>query len=343
MRTIAMSQESCFSGPGPQLDREELLAELARLATRLGVTETLLLTADDAAVPTLAQDTADVLARTISITSSLDRLEAVETEESSFASDDEPATWIGMRSAVLKSASLSDVCFASGFELNRAARQLSQAVDVDARLGAAETACRKLYRALHAIFEATRETSAAAARGAQLLRKRRATELERSLAVRRLYAEFRHSLRRANDESRESVLTALRYAAGGVALLTASPHYGAIRASDRELLRRLRDRLLEWSHAGKPASAGLQLLDDIWTSADLLRDINRRQELRAHDTELMRSLASDSQLDHAGWLASLERLKGLDDTLDGLAARLRTAPSGNELLVEVLLRLGQLG
>lgn len=339
-----MSQESNLSDSSSSLlDREGLLDELTQLARRLAVLETLLLSADAGAVNELARDVEEVLARTIAITASFDRLDTAEPEELCFAGEEEPATWIGMRSAVPSTPSLSDVCFASGFELSRAARELARPGDVDARLSAAETACRKLYRALHAIFEATRETSTAGALGAQLLRKRKATELERALVVRRLYAEFRHSLRRANDDSRESVLTALRYAAGGVALLTASPHYGAIRASDRALLRRLRDRLLEWSHAGKPASEGLQLLEDIWTSADLLRDINRRQELRAHDAELMRSLAGDSLLDHAGWLTSLERLKGLDETLDGLAARLRSAPNSNELLVEIMLRLAQLG
>lgn len=142
------------------------------------------------------------------------------------------------------------------------------------------------------------------------------------------------------------MLTALRYAAGALATLVASPHYTAIRASDRALLRQQRERLLDFARAGKPTNAGIQLLEDLFTCADLLRDINRRQELRAHDVALMRELVAEAPRERADWLAGLERLAGLDDTLDGLAARLR-ASADLELACDIVgqlsLLLRQLG
>jgi hypothetical protein len=173
------------------------------------------------------------------------------------------------------------------------------------------------------------------------LEQRLDDELQSSLAVRRLYAEFRQNLRRAADESGEGVLTALRYAAGSLAALTASPHYHAVRASDAALLRSQRERLLEWSRAGKPRAAGLQLLEDIWTCASLLRDINRRQELRAHDTKVIGELLRGQSLDRADWLIGLARLAGLDDSLDSLTARFRASPDV-EVLDDILAQLSVL-
>lgn len=111
-----------------------------------------------------------------------------------------------------------------------------------------------------------------------------------------------------------------------------------MRVADAALLRRQHERLLEWSRSGKPRAAGLQLLEDICTSASLLRDINRRQELRAHDTELIGALLASQSLDRADWLASLDRLIGLDDSLDRLTAQLRAAP-GEEIVGEICARL----
>jgi hypothetical protein len=131
---------------------------------------------------------------------------------------------------------------------------------------------------------------------------------------------------------------ALRYAAGALAAISASPHYHSVRIADRALLRRQRERLLEWSRAGRTVSAGLEALEDIAICADLLRDISRRQELRAHDTELIRRLLADSNRELWAWLPELERLRGLDDQLDRLVGQARAAYS-NDLAVEIVLRL----
>ena len=99
--------------------------------------------------------------------------------------------------------------------------------------------------------------------------------------------------------------------------------------------------MLEWSRSGKPRAAGLQLLEDISTSASLLRDINRRQELRTHDTELIRGLLTLQPLERADWLTQLDGLIGLDDALDRFTARLRAAPSA-DVVADIVARLSAL-
>jgi hypothetical protein len=231
------------------------------------------------------------------------------------------------------------VCFACTVELGGARRELDRARDYEARLSAIESARRKLYRAIHAVARVAPGSGPLVMRDS--LEQRLDDELGSSLAVRRLYADFRRNLRRADDDSPEGVLTALRYAAGALAALKASPQYAAVRASDALLLRSQRERLLEWSRAGKPRAAGLQLLEDIWTCAGLLCDINRRQELRAHDTKLIGELLASPPLDRTSWLVGLERLVGLDDGLDQLTLQLRAA-TDTQLVVEISRRLALL-
>ncbi|HEY3493668.1 MAG TPA: hypothetical protein VGK73_03235, partial [Polyangiaceae bacterium] len=131
------------------------------------------------------------------------------------------------------------------------------------------------------------------------------------------------SLRSPADESREGVLAALRYAAGALAALVSEPAYAHVRASDRAPLRRLRERLLVWARHDGSASVGLELLEDVTTTADLLRGINRRQELRAHDLAALRELSQGPREAPSAWLSQLDGLFGLDDALDDLIERLK--------------------
>ncbi len=238
-------------------------------------------------------------------------------------------------------APIQDVCFMAAFELTRAIAALDAARDVEALAIANETALRKVERVLAALGQAGAVGSDRAAGELGLDRRPDGSELQSGLCVRKLYARFRQSLRRPEDGSRDAVLTALRYAAGALAALAASPHYGLLRVSDRTLLRRQRDRLLDWAHAGKPTEAGVRLLEDIFTWADLLRDINRRQELRGHDRELICTLVSDVRRGRADWLDELDRLAGLDDQLDALTARLRRA-ANLDAVTDIVIRLSWL-
>ena len=333
---LQMSTQSA-KVPSPASSQTDLLGDLAELALRLDELPAGPL--DETAAARLTLDLTRRVQQALATVTALEQLDSAE--QSAPVSDDdwEPETWVGMRTKAAAPARLGDVCFACGFELNIALRALEAARDYEARLLAVESARRKLYRALHAVLRVAPDSG----RARESLEHRLEEELESSLAVRRLYAELRHDLRRTEDDSNEAVLTALRYAAGALATLTASPHYRAVRVSDRAMLRRQHLRLLEWSRSGKPRTAGLQLLEDISTSATLLRDINRRQELRAHDAELLRALLTRQPLARAEWLVHLDRLIGLDDALDRLVAQLRTSPSAyTEIVAELVTRLSAL-
>jgi hypothetical protein len=305
--------------------------QVSELAAAHGCTE------GDAA-KAVSADVMALLGSTLSTLSELERAVASPVPDDFSAGEQE--TWVGLRPQQAEPSRIEDVCFVAGFELKRALRAVADAGDAEASAVASETALRKLQRVLCAVLESA-EQSGFSTLDTAPLRRRLGAELASALAVRQLYARFRRTLRRPEDDSRDAVLTALRYAAGGLAVIAASPHYHAVRLSDRALLRQLRDRLLDWAHAGKPTEAGVQLLDDIFTCADLLRDINRRQELSAHDTDLIRELVGDTERGREAWLAKLERLTGLDDELDALTVELRGAPDLGPV-IEIIVRLSVL-
>ncbi len=319
--------------------QSELLRVLGELALRSGVLEPV--NPDDPeAVLSMTLELTEILESSIDALVRLERLpeHGGEVDDEYAFPELEESTWVGVRPAASSAPRLADICFAATLELNRALRQLIQARKPLERLAAAETARRKLHRALLATFEHGGQLSGSERVALAYLNRRFGVELDSAIALRRLFASFRRSLRRPENDGGEAVLMALRYAAGALATLTTSASHGTLRVADRILLGEQRERLLAWSRAGRPIHAGLQLLEDIFTCADLLRDINRRQELRSHDSELIRELLHPAAQASPDWLIRVDRLAGLDDALDGLLARAKTAPE-QDLMMDLILRL----
>jgi hypothetical protein len=236
---------------------------------------------------------------------------------------------------------LGDLCFAGVLDLSQAVRRLEQARSFEELLTAAEAALRKLRRCVQAVLAAVQEAGLFAVFDGLPLRPE-PEDLTSTLAVRRLYAEFRRSLRQPEGATAAEVFVALRYAAGALAVLTASPHYYHARVSDRSLLRALHRRVLAWARTDRSTEAGLQLLNDTRTCADLLRGINCRQEIRAHDRALIEQLsAGPTGGDGEEWSQRLDLLFGLDDRLDALIDAAR-AGTTSELTQDVLALLAQL-
>ncbi|RYZ04871.1 MAG: hypothetical protein EOO73_22105 [Myxococcales bacterium] len=320
----------------------ELFAALGKVTGRLTALDSQRIeAADEATVAALTTEVAELLADVLATLEDLEKSATADEVDDDFA-DEEPQTWVGFRPPVeVQPSRIEDVCFVASFELGRALRTLQGAAGLEARSIAAESAIRKLHRVLYAVMAGAERLRGASLQGTEPLRRRLGAELESALAVRRLYVSFRRALRRPENDSREAVLTALRYAAGGLATIAASPHYHSVRLSDRTLLLHQRDRLLDWAHAGKPTQAGVQLLEDLFTCADLLKDINRRQELRAHDLRLIRELVGDTTREREDWLLKLERLAGLDGELDELTAQLRKSPDMGPV-IDIIVRLSLL-
>jgi len=306
----------------------ELLAALGRLTDRLASFEL----GDEASSPAAASAAASTLAQELSL--SLQLLRALErlnntggNEDVSFEDMDEPETRPRLVLTQRQTPTIGDLCFAGTFELTRARQRLLRVQDVEATLDAVETGLRKLRRVIMAVLETAEAEGTARIGSAEHLRRHRAAGTRAALEVRRLYAEFRRGLRRAAGEDSEAVLSALRYSAGALAVLVASTAYGQARASDRALLRRLRERMIGWSRSGRDVPLGLQLLDDVWTCADLLRGVNGRQELRAHDTATIDALLAASDRSSPGFAEQLLSLSGLDDELDVSIGEWRRSPS----------------
>lgn len=244
----------------------------------------------------------------------------------------EPDAWMsGSRSSA--TSSVADISFAGGLELKRVLRDLVAAPATEERLFAAESARRKVRRAIRATLEAAWQEGMDVL-GGEHQGHHQVADVASGLAVRRLYARFRRSLRRPTERDADTVLAAVRYAGGALATLVTSPDYADVRASDRAVLRKLRERALHWARHDRRPSTGMQLIEDLWTCGDLLRGINQRQELQQHDRELSLKLASGPSGDIAAWFAALEPLLGTDDQLDAIldAARVE-APDALEPLV----------
>jgi len=237
---------------------------------------------------------------------------------------------------------IGDLCFAGQLELQRALRELAAARTFDDQLTACETAHRKLLRAAGAVLDTARIAGYHDALDAEDHVRSEALDCGPALAVRRAYAAFRKGLRRPEDNSPEAVMAAVRYAATALATLVSTPAYSDVRASDRIALRGLRRRALAWARDDRSPREGLRLLQDVWTCADLLREINQRQELRAHDAALIRSLLDGPNGEPGEWMTRLERLTGLDDELDELIEHGKGTTGNASLFAVVGARLGQL-
>lgn len=154
-------------------------------------------------------------------------------------------------------------------------------------------------------------------------------ELNRSLQVRRAYAEFRQTVAAGGPAALENVRERLRGAVIGIAQLVGSDIYRDFRASDRRRIESLQSRLIEWLDATQEedALAGLRLWQDVATISELLLEVNKRAELREHD-QAMAAMAC-ARLFHADDVPTaipsdldlrLQSLFGRDEELDHLIA-----------------------
>jgi len=124
--------------------------------------------------------------------------------------------------------------------------------------------------------------------------------------------------------------------------------FAAVRLTDRSMLLSLQERIMSWLREAGDARTGVELYQDVVTTAELLRSINRRQELQLHDAALLDRLVPQFEAGsgHNGrfreLLAELDALAGLDDQLDELRydARVSNGPTSlAESLIETLKRI----
>lgn len=155
------------------------------------------------------------------------------------------------------------------------------------------------------------------------------SDVRDSLDTRRLYGQFRRAVQgrdRARGE-RSNLREHMRRVANRIAILRDLAIYPFLRIDDRLQIRSLQKRIQSWLQGEEAATeaAGERLWQDIVAFANLLHQINNREELRDHDrravSEAYRILFESGEIPeriHAHRLTLLEPLFGRDDELDDI-------------------------
>ena len=156
------------------------------------------------------------------------------------------------------------------------------------------------------------------------------SRLQDSLEIRRLYSQFRRGVAKlGRPEGAEQLHTALRSAATRIAILRDRKIYPLMRISDRLPIRRLQKRILEWLKTGggtEHEESGRRLWSDLLSFAELLVQVNHREELRDNDRRVIQEWLERHFADGDDkmpprpaapeHLADLESLIGRSDHLD---------------------------
>lgn len=147
------------------------------------------------------------------------------------------------------------------------------------------------------------------------------SELQTSLAIRRAYARFRCQLVVEGSPAEVTLRARFRAVGTQIAILVGWDVYREMRVQDRLLLRDLQRRILAWLRDDSASDEGHRLWQDFAACVEMFGLVNRRQELIAHDRELVRALlardAAGALAGDAAWQA-IAPLEGLDPELDTL-------------------------
>lgn len=334
MGTMATSHREALRDPmAAQTSRHasslELLSDFERCASEILSCELALAESDPFELEQISARFTCTLERVITHLDALERLHS-EGEPEEVEPDFSPKTMVTDLHA--SHPMLGDICFIGRLELGQANQALGASGPPDHRLVALESVQRKLGRIFTAVLDAARLLEDKVSD----VDRRRKNDLECGISVRRVYSCFRRTLRRPADATLEATIMALRYCGFALVTLFAAPEFEKARVSDRRLLRHLHRRMLAWAQGEREPATGREILEDVHTSAHLLKGINRRQELREHDRRCLDELKAEPKLLGAERLSAL---LGLDDALDQL---IESGSRGPEWVEAVQERLGSL-
>lgn len=246
------------------------------------------------------------------------------------AGEDEALKEIGAAiSSELASQELGNMAFIARTQLRENYEALLNALDNGFIWVVASNADTGLRRAGKALL--TLETAVLEYEG-QPPKERRWSDLRDSLEIRRVYGQFRRFiLRRRDDEAAppdaEEMHELLRTASHRIAILRDLKIYPFLRIYDRVPIRKLQNRILRWLDRDEDdperLDDGRRLWSDLESFAELLGEINQREELREHDRRTLKRihrLLFGAKRRHESippaHLEDLETLLGRDDELD---------------------------
>lgn len=217
---------------------------------------------------------------------------------------------------------VGDIAFLAKLELRQRADRVARVVagqSAVAIVGECDSALRRISKALTSIDVAL------ARAGLVEPRLDFTSELEVSLRVRRACAKLRSRVVAGGPPTPETLHARLRAAGTSIAMLVGWEVYPSLRVRDRLHLRDLQRRMLDWLRSESDPALGLRVWQDLETFLRMLSQINRRQELIEHDTQLIvaatESVATcvEPSLPDVT-MQLLAQLDGLDDDLDALLA-----------------------
>lgn len=232
-------------------------------------------------------------------------------------------------SAEMAVREVGDLAFLACTELATCRRELEDAQrggDVLKLASACETSLRRLRRTMVSIESAVYEYEG------QEPPMRALPDLEVSLQVRSLYGRLRREILARGSATSGRLEDHLRAVAERLRDLRDLEVYPFLRFDDRIQIRDLLQRIAGWLREGSEDSqTGQRLWQDLVGFAELLKQVNHRQELREHDRVLVGEAChilfeGDETPEQVplDLFARLELLLGLDERLDRqLLARAR--------------------
>jgi hypothetical protein len=175
------------------------------------------------------------------------------------------------------------------------------------------------------------------------------SDLEISLQTRRIYSELRRDVLLGPKPTDPTLADRLAGVHDRLDRLRDLEIYPLLRFDDRVTMRELRRRISTWVIQDPPDLVdGRRLWQDLTGFAELLKEVNHRQELRQHDRAQLRRAYHQlfGRVAHApevpaDLIHQLESLHGLDDELDDLLLRGERydLPHWREVLTRLLHRL----
>lgn len=179
-----------------------------------------------------------------------------------------------------------------------------------------------------------------------------ATEVERSLRVRKLYVRFRTNMMPALKPSEAEAEMRLRMASVAFAGVFGELAYDDVRVQDKQLFRKLQWQVLDWMRRrllgdhDATLRAGLRIWQEAAAFSECLMIINNRAELQNYDMGLASKLykalcktdmASQGEIHH--FWDHVKQLEGRDEELDRLIAD--RVPMDDRRWVDALQRIGE--
>ena len=138
-----------------------------------------------------------------------------------------------------------------------------------------------------------------------------------SVEIRRQYARLFRAVDCPFPTDQASMVKAFRCVGTAIAMIVGHEVYRDMRFFDRRQIRALQTRVLDWLRNPEAPGAfaeGTRLWQDVIGASAMLRQINRREDLVRHDTELVAELLENE--DCGRGTARLRSLLGLDPELD---------------------------